>query len=86
MCEEKAGNPIKVNFQVDGQGWEEINESSSNIEVINGSIKLTTCMWKTNHVYDVRVLLLQDNNKYTGIEYYGCTVKSKIHFLSLLTY
>lgn len=59
-----------------------MNELSYKIEVLNGCITLTTCMWKVNHFYDVRVLLFQkESNHYTGIEYYGCAVKSKYHSL-----
>lgn len=80
--EEKPGVPIKIQYQVDGQGWEDMNESSYKIELINGCITLTSSGWKVKHFYDVRVLFFEkEKDLYTGVEYYGCSVKSKYHSL-----
>ena len=76
--EEKPGVPIKIQFQIDGNRWEEMDESSYKIDIVNGCITLATWTWKVNHFYNVRVLLYEkENDQYTGIEYYGCAVKSK---------
>ena len=84
--ERKVSRPIKMQFQENGKGWEEMNESLCEVEMTQGSMKIKTNAWKNNVSYNVRVLISEPNDHYIGMEYYGCTVKGKLYGIKFGSY
>jgi len=68
-------NIVKVQHQVDGSGWVDIDKTSHNIQFSEGKLMLSTMTWQPYHFYDVRVLLSSGDDQFDSIEFYGCTVK-----------